>query len=36
LIAVRPRAPFGLAQRLERTRASTISAAKTVRNWFHK
>lgn len=36
LIAVRPRAPFGLAQRMERTRASTISAAKTVRNWFHK
>jgi CelD/BcsL family acetyltransferase involved in cellulose biosynthesis len=36
LIAVRPEAPFGLAQRLERTRASTIFAAKTVRNWFHK
>jgi CelD/BcsL family acetyltransferase involved in cellulose biosynthesis len=36
LIAVRPQAPFGLAQRMERTRASTISAAKTVRNWFHK
>jgi CelD/BcsL family acetyltransferase involved in cellulose biosynthesis len=36
LVAVRPQAPFGLAQRLERTRASTISAAKTVRNWFHK
>jgi CelD/BcsL family acetyltransferase involved in cellulose biosynthesis len=36
LVAVRPQAPFGLAQRLETTRASTISAAKTVRNWFHK
>ncbi len=36
LVAVRPRAPFGLAQRMERARASTISAAKTVRNWLHK
>jgi CelD/BcsL family acetyltransferase involved in cellulose biosynthesis len=36
LIAVRPRAPFGLAQRMESARASTISAAKTVRDWFHK
>lgn len=36
LIAVRPQAPFGIAQRLETIRVSGISAAKSVRGWFHK
>jgi CelD/BcsL family acetyltransferase involved in cellulose biosynthesis len=36
LIGVRPHAAFASVRRLERLRSASISAAKSVRDWFHQ